>query len=171
MFTPILLVSPPRPSPLPSPYVIVLCLPWLNNTIERKFPQNICSVSDFFFMSLKVATEMLCLSQKISVNLDNNVGHRSLVSFLGTHCYCSLLYEQSQCSNGCRLIVPPSDYCDALIFKNSFLEKVGPSAETQGLWVDLKSYQASSKRSQSFWLLIGARKSLYFSAQSEWSML
>ena len=122
-------------------------------------------------MSLKVATEMLCLSQKISVNLDNNVGHRSLVSFLGTHCYCSLLYEQSQCSNSCRLIVPPSDFCDALIFKNSFLEKVGPSTETQGLWVDLKSYQASSKRSQSFWLLIGARKSLYFSAQSEWSML
>ena len=163
MFIPILLVSPPRPSPLPSPYVIVLCLPWLNNTIERKFPQNICSVSDFFFFDVlesghgDVAFVAKC--------------HRSLVSFLGTHCYCSLLYEQSQCSNGCRLIVPPSDYCDALIFKNSFLEKVGPSTETQGLWVDLKSYQASSKRSQSFWLLIGARKSLYFSAQSEWSML
>ena len=86
---------------------------------------------------------MLCLSQKISVDLDNNVGHRSLVSFLGTRCYCSLLYEQSQCSNGCRLIVPPSDYCDALIFKNSFLEKVGPSTETQGLWVDLKSGRES----------------------------
>ena len=33
------------------------------------------------------------------------------------------------------------------------------------------SYKTSSKRSQSFWHLIGARKSLCFSAQSEWSVL
>ena len=187
MFTPILLVSPPRPSPLAPPLTLRYCT--LFAMIEQYYREKVPTEHllrfrffffFFFFISLKVATEMLCLSQKISVNLDNNVGHRSLVSFLGTRCYCSLLYEQSQCSNGCRLIVPPSDYCDALIFKNSFLEKVGPSTETQGLWVDLKSgreslrtlsYQASSKRSQSFWLLIGARKSLYFSAPSEWSML
>ena len=33
------------------------------------------------------------------------------------------------------------------------------------------SYKTSSKRSQSFWDLIGAIKSLCFSAQPEWSML
>ena len=70
------------------------------------------------------------------------------------------------------------------------------SPETQGLWVILSlylilrdpgvvsrfqvsaeeplgtlSYKTSSKGSQSFWHLIGARKSLCLSAQSEWSMV